>query len=140
MISVKDITLKVPKFNEMDEEWMAQYNHDEATIRDAEFFIKVDGGGCVRYECHANLLNCRQCMFRFKCFTERDYFVLDAKTDSGLLYLRKYWGLLWGQHLADVGCGFATVIEHEKKDCYDCKDYVPPSNNSTVRLGYCQRN
>ena len=128
MIGIRDITLKVPKLKEITPEWQAQYDHDRTTQRDAEFFIRIDRSGCVRYECHATLLNCRQCMFRFKCYTEKKYFLLDPKTDSGLLYLREKWGMLWGQHLSAVGCGGANVIEKEGFSCENCDEAV----------GFCQ--
>lgn len=61
-------------------------------------------------------------MFRFKCFTERRFFILEAKEDAGLIYLRDKWGGLWGEYLASLGCGGANVIEKEGYDCDACDE------------------
>ena len=99
---------------------------DERNIpRYAEFIIRIKGDGCSLYKCSARLSNCNTCLWRFKCFTSKKAFPIDAKTDPGLLFLREKFGLLWGQHLAELGCGGARVEEVEKYawgECSTCND------------------
>lgn len=128
-ITIRDIIKPVPKFQDVDDAAMRQCFNDRNTHRDVEFFIRIERykkfgrvcGGCNLYECHATLLNCNECLFRFKCFTEKKRFILEAKEDAGLVYLRDKWGMLWGQHLS-FGCGGATVIEKYGWDCDSCDE------------------
>lgn len=127
-ITLRDILKPVPKFQDVDDAAMRQCFNDRNTQRDVKFFIRhrhpksfIGRGGCNLYECHATLLNCNQCLFRFKCFTER-VMILEAKEDAGLIYLRDKWGMLWQDQSLSFGCGGAKVVEKEGFDCDACDE------------------